>query len=592
MTKKRNTKLSSVKHSNRWSWENDVALLSWLDFSLKYKKDNFDATVVNYLDGAFTFEQIQRRLKTIWERRGPDKPGSPKHWHDIKIRGSISLHNDHGLNEAERNDIRLAVQKLEDFFSLEQLTPNRRLRSSSKVNTVSSSQDVRSNTPTKDNNGKAQGLKRKFGTNLLTSSGAKDENGQVDLYSSKASKGRKKPKTYSKRDVRVSSHCRVGVNMQQRTCNIRAKDCLPDMPPAVEEQRPRLQGKKSRSPTYIKDGEDGISDKLDGQPDSLNYNREESNPFKSLGIEGSSTSQSSDKDCDEKRVRCSCGVNEKVYGDVNELIECNWCKLPQHTGCLKHFCTDCTAAKDTLSVPLTRSISSKMDSSTETDDLIDPRLYSAIIQIQELQENLAAKESELQESRQFVEDLNRDIHYLNMAKKERDMQHGSSIEEQISKQQKQVHDLLNELKYRRRLGTFTKLTRSSDYRGTTTDIKIAFREAYHDSCMIFRNLEIKEFPFNPQLRRHEPLLALAQLVAGPKLDSAHQAQERQILSVDPVVLLRSFTNAALKEWVFETDFPNFEDDSSITLEAYRDLLATQGNNTVGALQLRELEANA
>jgi hypothetical protein len=95
--------------------------------------------------------------------------------------------------------------------------------------------------------------------------------------------------------------------------------------------------------------------------------------------------------------------------------------------------------------------------------------------------------------------------------------------------------------------------------------------------MIFRNLEIKGFPFIPQLQMHDRLLGLAQRVAGSRLDSVPQPKDRELLSIDPVALLRSLTVTALQDWVFETDFPNFEDNLSITLEGYRDLLASQGN---------------
>lgn len=372
-----------------------------------------------------------------------------------------------------------------------------------------------------------------------------------------------------------------GANVQQRTRSTRATVCSPAKPPAVEERYPSLQKKEQRSSTIIKDSEDDISDALDGQPDGLNYNRETSIPFGPLGTEDSTTSllPNSNKDdgCDEERILCTCGVNEVVRGDENELIECSQCKISQHTGCVKYFCQECTEAKGTLAERLTRSISSQIDSSTETDELIDPRLQSAIIKIQELQENLMDKERELQESQQFVEDLNRDVHYLNMAKKQRDEQHGSSIEERMFKQQKQVHSLLNELQARSRLGTFTKLTRTSNHQGTSTDLKVALKEAYHNSHMIFRNLEIKGFPFIPQLQMHDRLLGLAQRVAGSRLDSLPQPTDRALLSIDPVALLRSLTVAALQDWVFETDFPNFEDNLSITLEGYRDLLASQGN---------------
>jgi hypothetical protein len=205
MAKKKNTKASRVKPVNHWSWENTVSLLSWLDFSLKHKDIDFEA-VVDHLAGAFTIEQVDRKLKTLWNRWGPDEPDSSKDWHDIKICGSPLLHNRGFLNGDQKNDIALAVEELEKTYLPELSTPNRRLRSSSRLETGSSNQDSRLNTPIVEKNGKAQGRKRKFGTDSLTPSGGKHEIVPVDIDSSKTDKVRKKPKTYSKRDVRVPSH--------------------------------------------------------------------------------------------------------------------------------------------------------------------------------------------------------------------------------------------------------------------------------------------------------------------------------------------------------------------------------------------------
>jgi hypothetical protein len=205
-----------------------------------------------------------------------------------------------------------------------------------------------------------------------------------------------------------------------------------------------------------------------------------------------------------------------------------------------------------------------------------------MVKIQELEENLVDKKRELQESQDLVVDLNRDVHYLNMARKQREEQYGSTIEEQIVKLQKQVHNLVNELQARRRLGTFTRLSPVSHHQGAKTNIKNSFEDAYSTSNMIFRGLEIEEFPFTPELQMHEKLLGLVRRIAGLRTNSVSQLQDRDLLSVDPVALLRSLSTAALQAWVFETDFPNFESDSSSTLAAYRDLLASQGNQNGGS----------
>jgi hypothetical protein len=175
-----------------------------------------------------------------------------------------------------------------------------------------------------------------------------------------------------------------------------------------------------------------------------------------------------------------------------------------------------------------------------------------------------------------VEALNRDIHYLKMAQNQGDEEHGSSTE-LLVKQKKQIHNLLNDLKARRRLGTFTALPAASRSHGPTRDIKAGFVEACHSSHMIFLQLEVKQLACIPQLHLHENLLGLARRIAGSRHLPALQLQDGTFWNAEPVVLLRSLSTAALQEWVFEADFPNFEDESSITLAAYRNILANQGN---------------
>jgi hypothetical protein len=180
-----------------------LTLLSWLDFSLKYMDiDHFEKTIVDRLGGEYTIGQINGKLQRLWERGGPDEL-SRKGWRDIKERGSISLHNRDFLTEKEINDIALAVEELEKNYLPGLSTSNRQLRSTSRLETVSSDQSSRLNTPTVEKNGKAHGRKRKF-ADSLTPSTVKDEIVPVSIGSSKTEiKARKKPKTYSKRDVRV-----------------------------------------------------------------------------------------------------------------------------------------------------------------------------------------------------------------------------------------------------------------------------------------------------------------------------------------------------------------------------------------------------
>ena len=392
-------------------------------------------------------------------------------------------------------------------------------------------------------------------------------------------------------------------NKQKRFSSIRV------IVPSIRAPRLSLEARESSSSASIKDSEEPVSDALDRQPNGHDSSREMSIPFGPLETEDSESCLSvhSKKDSihDVRTIRCICGATQANQDDGKELIACNQCKISQHTACVKYLCQECTkCAQKTVAEPSTRSSIPQIDSSTETDDLVDPRLQFAVANVQELEESLADKERELQESRQKVVDLEQDIHFLNEARKQRDEQNGPSIEEHMVRLQKQVHNLNNDLRARHRLGTFTKLTPESRYQGARIDIKSSFEDVYHSNNMIFRGMEIEEFPFIPQLQSQ--LQGLVEMIVGSQVDSVAQLQEGYFLSINPVVLLRSLATAALQRWVFETDFPSFASDSSTTLAVYRDLLVRQGNRGAilklgtegltctadGALALRNLDLAA
>lgn len=191
----------ALSNPKKWTWDETLALLAWLDFSLKYDHINFDATIVDHLSGlgfAWTREQIERKLKRAWEWGGQY---STTGWEDIKIQGSSCLHTPHGLDEDQKRDIALAVEDYESVWVIENSTPNRRLRSGSIVHTGSSNRDSKFQTAVVVQNGRTQGRKRKYGTDCVTSSVANHELAPAKFDRKKASKSRRRRKTYSKHEV-------------------------------------------------------------------------------------------------------------------------------------------------------------------------------------------------------------------------------------------------------------------------------------------------------------------------------------------------------------------------------------------------------
>jgi hypothetical protein len=202
MARRRNRNQSAAQ---KWTDENIISLLSLLDFTLKHKEVNFETTIVAHLKDVFTLGQIEGKLYRLWNDFGPDQvPGAPKLKSDIKDRGSRSIPK--YLTGDVKNEIRLAIEELEKGYGYDALfsTPNRRLRSISRLGTTPSIQDSRLATPARST---PQRQKRKFDNVSTNTFGLKPEIGQVDSSFSKTPKNssRKKQKTYSKRDVRLLS---------------------------------------------------------------------------------------------------------------------------------------------------------------------------------------------------------------------------------------------------------------------------------------------------------------------------------------------------------------------------------------------------
>lgn len=378
--------------------------------------------------------------------------------------------------------------------------------------------------------------------------------------------------------------------MQQRNRSFRATARSPAT--SLPKQLPGARARDRRSSTLVKDSEDDTSDILDGESDGGDHIREISIPTTPLETQHFDTSLPPDGKTDEVHdgdiVRCICGATEAVHGDGKELIECSHCKSWQHTECIKYFCHQCIdGPQQPATEPVLRHIGSQTDSNTETERESDPRLQSAILTIQGLQESLNKRERELQESQQLAEELNRDMHYMEMARKARAEQYGKPIEVQLMHHQKQVRDLHNELNARSRLGTFTALSSAARHHGATKDLKRGFEDIYSKSRQVFHRLDLDVFPFIPPVNHHTDLLALAQRVFEAGRNDSLLPPDIELSNFDPIVLIRALTSAALQEWVFESDFPKFDTELSVILAAYRDLLANQGNKNASSIQNTE-----
>ena len=137
MVKKRSpTKRTSsrLSESLRWTPEEEISLLSWLDHTLNHENLDFDQTIFGHLNGRFSPKKIESKLHRLWIRNGPSESGKDKWKDDFCKHGVSCLYGSTSeLSDDDKRDIANEVQRLEDEFVVKQLqTHSRRLRKSSR----------------------------------------------------------------------------------------------------------------------------------------------------------------------------------------------------------------------------------------------------------------------------------------------------------------------------------------------------------------------------------------------------------------------------------------------------------------------------
>lgn len=115
----------------RWPRENLVELIAWLDFSLSHEGINFSDTIADHLkascDKEYTFEQVERKLRSVWSSHGP-KTDSQYTWLDVYNHGSQILSR---LTDEQLDAIARAHARLEDGATAKLLAVRERPRTRS-----------------------------------------------------------------------------------------------------------------------------------------------------------------------------------------------------------------------------------------------------------------------------------------------------------------------------------------------------------------------------------------------------------------------------------------------------------------------------
>jgi hypothetical protein len=118
----------------KWPLEHFVELIAWLNYSLCYEGINFSDTILGHLkascDKEYTFDQVKRKLRSVWTSHGP-KTDSSYTWKDLYKHGSKILSR---LNDEEKEAIAKTYAKLEDRATAKLLSAREhpRTRSASK----------------------------------------------------------------------------------------------------------------------------------------------------------------------------------------------------------------------------------------------------------------------------------------------------------------------------------------------------------------------------------------------------------------------------------------------------------------------------
>jgi len=182
------------------------------------------------------------------------------------------------------------------------------------------------------------------------------------------------------------------------------------------------------------------------------------------------------------------------------------------------------------------------------------------------------QQTQLQRLKGEMNDLQDQVDCHEVARRE-----GSKGEDVIFRQERHIGELEKKLKNRILLGTFTKHSKTHSPRPRATsfeqemwDIREGVRHilfGYDHQPLIVPRLEV-----HSELKR----ILYQSLNLDPKKAIGMESLTWRLSEIDPRALIRAVTALALRDWVFESNFPSFEENVSPVLTMYREHLRTQG----------------
>lgn len=245
----------------------------------------------------------------------------------------------------------------------------------------------------------------------------------------------------------------------------------------------------------------------------------------------------------------------------------------------------------------------------ETNATAGPRLVTAQERISDLEGEAWQLKLELEVRDTTITGLQREVSCLREAQKQRDSQAGIPLEKLMTENLDLQKTLRANLSARQDGAKFAKLTNTSREWFGNIKTNDGFYDIYSESQQILCQRDCENWEFQPSIIQHTKLQKLVSKSLAVELNTHSQAEEamRELLKFTPDTVVRALATSALLQWVFETDFPRFDEGPSEILEEYRSLLGSQGDKsrtlmisepllikdqTDGALALRNIDLAA
>lgn len=207
-----------------------------------------------------------------------------------------------------------------------------------------------------------------------------------------------------------------------------------------------------------------------------------------------------------------------------------------------------------------------------------PQFSEAITEIEDLRNQLRQNAASFCRYDTVIKELHEQIADLKSAQHQRDRYSSVPFEAFIAQKDKYIRSIKDQLQDRQNLATFARLPLASCVRLAKECTTDGFRNLYFESQQVLLEYSRKKRFFAPDLDHHHDLQLLVHSL-GLRQELPNQSTGNTvstILKLGPQAFIRALTNTALREWVFATDFPRFDTDSSKLLAKYREHLAIQG----------------